>query len=42
MTDQSANPVEAPTNPPLRPERRGANSVATNGKRLAFALVENL
>jgi hypothetical protein len=34
--------VEDPANPPLRPERHVANSVATLRKRLAFALVKTL
>jgi hypothetical protein len=33
--------VEDPANPPLRPERHVANSIATIRKRLAFALVKN-
>jgi hypothetical protein len=34
--------VEDPANPPLRPERHVANSIATIRKRLTFALVKPL
>jgi hypothetical protein len=34
--------VEDPANPPLRPERHVANSIATIRKRLTFALVKTL